>query len=426
MTMTSNGQHVSYAADDDSMDAVLSRVAGLEAPLARVDSSALDNLERNEIAAQLDAAHRYPRSIDRFLKEAISLATLSREVAELCIFGLPRGDKIIPGPSIRLAEIVASAYGNLHMGKRVLDAKEKTIVGQGVAWDLEKNNRITINVERRITDRNGDRYNDDMITMTGNAASSIGVRNAIFFVVPLAYVQQIYRKVQEVAVGTQATLADRRSKVILHLTKMGVTLDRILSRVKKPSVEDIGLGELEQLIGLGTAIKNDAIKIDDAFPAVGGAPVGVNPADLEATLRAQAKPAATAATKPVDAAKPAGAAKPAARAAKPATPSPAAAATPTPTPAATSTASSGRLAPSTNDIVACAICKKPLSLSQAARFTSQDGSRLYRHAACAPPPPFGEENTDAEPVGGAAPSDSDGAPPDDWVPSDHDGDGVIP
>lgn len=276
MTMTT--PHDTPMADDELL-------AKLEegTEIQRVDVSAVAILNRSEVEAQIDAAHRHPRSVAKFVREAMSLATLTREVASSCIYALPRGGKTIPGPSVRLAEIAASAYGNLHIGARVVDVEEKEIVAQGVAWDLEKNVRVTVETRRRITDSKGKRYNDDMITMTGNAAASIALRNAIFRVVPRAFVDTIYAKARQVAVGDAKTLVQRRQELFDRFIKMGLLPDRVLARLEKKNVDDVGLEDLETLIGLGTAIANGDMNIDAAFPPVITA--AGDPADLEAKLR---------------------------------------------------------------------------------------------------------------------------------------------
>ena len=276
----------------------------VDTAITRVESSAVAILNRSEVESQLDAAHRYPRSVKKFLGEALTLATLSREVAESCIYALPRAGKTIAGPSVRLAEIVASAYGNLHVAARVLDAEDKEIVAQGVAWDLEKNLRVTVETRRRITKKNGQRFDDDMITVAGAAAGSIALRNAIFRVVPRAYVDTLYAKIKEVAVGNASTLAARRADVVARLQKIGVPIERIFARVGKVAIEDVGLDELETLIGLGTAIKSGGQQIDQAFPAPDAAPAKA--AALNAALAGAVPPApasAPAAVAPV-AAKP--------------------------------------------------------------------------------------------------------------------------
>jgi hypothetical protein len=238
----------------------------------KVELSSVAVLAKSEVEAQLDAAHRHTRSVRKFINEAMTLATLSPAIAESCIYAIPRDGKVLAGPSVRLAEIVASAYGNLHIASRIVDTDETHITAQGVAWDLEKNLRVSVEVRRKITGKNGRRFSDDMITVTGAAAASIALRNAIFRVVPRAYVDTVYAKARQVAAGDAKSLDARRRELVERLAKMGVPHDRILPRVGKPSLEDVGLDEVEMLIGLGTAIKEGSISIDEAFPAITAAP----------------------------------------------------------------------------------------------------------------------------------------------------------
>lgn len=279
---------------DEVNPAALAVLEHLDTEITRVDVSAIAALNRGDVEMQIDAAHRHPRSIGKFLKEATALATLTPDIASACIYTLPRGGKQITGPSVRLAEIAASAYGNLHVGARVLDAADRTVTAQGVAWDLEKNLRVTIESQRRITGKTGKRYDDDMITVTGNAAASIALRNAIFRVVPRAYVDQILAAARRVAVGDARTLVQRRSNAIEHFNRLGVTTPQILSRLEKATIEDVGLDDLEILIGLKTAIKDHGASIDECFPATVATVAAV--ASLEDKLKA-ARAAKTAPAK---------------------------------------------------------------------------------------------------------------------------------
>jgi len=254
-------------------------------------SGGIDAVNRGEVESQLSAAHRYPRSITKFMRSALSMATISREVAESCIYALPRGGKTISGPSIRLAEICASAFGNLHVAARIIETGEKEVVAQGGAWDLEANSRATVESRRRITDKNGKRYNDDMILMTANAAASIALRNAIFRVVPRAYVDTIFAKVKEVAVGKASTLVDRRAEVLARLAKLGATQDRVMAALELKDVGDIGLDQLEVLIGYGTAIKSGDKTVDEVFPGPAAAVPGIAPAEQGRRVALGRKPA---------------------------------------------------------------------------------------------------------------------------------------
>jgi hypothetical protein len=241
--------------------------------LDRAQFSAAASIMRSEVEAQLDAAHKYPRSITAFVKEATAMATTNVEIAEACMYSLPRGGKIITGPSVRLAEICASAYGNLQYGARIADVEEKEVVAVGAAWDMQKNNRCTIESRRRITKKNGTRYDDDMITVTGNAAASIALRNALFRVIPRAHVMTVYEAARRVAVGDASTMEKKREDLFARFQKMGISKERVLARLEKKGLEDIGLEDFEHLIGLGTAIKNGELSIEEAFPAQVPAPV---------------------------------------------------------------------------------------------------------------------------------------------------------
>lgn len=221
-----------------------------------------------EVETQLAAAHRYPRSIKRGLDNAQTMATLSRDVAESCMYAVPRGGKSITGPSVRLAEIMASAWGNLQLGSRVIEVTDKEIVAEGFAWDLENNNRIRIETRRPITGKGGRRFADDMITVTGAAASSVALRNAIFRIIPRAYVDTVYQAAKQVAVGDAKTLDQRRGEIVGRLQRGGISLERILARVEKPAVADIGLGELETLVGLISSLRAKELSPEEAFPEV--------------------------------------------------------------------------------------------------------------------------------------------------------------
>jgi hypothetical protein len=55
--------------------------------------------------------------------------------------------------------------------------------------------------------------------------------------------------------------------MIEYFGKMGVEPKRILWLLNKPSVEDIGIDDMQLLIGLTTAIKDGDTTVDEAFPS---------------------------------------------------------------------------------------------------------------------------------------------------------------
>jgi hypothetical protein len=232
---------------------------------APVESSLAVARSRVELDQQVATARAYPRSIKKFVQQCTEMATLNEQVAEECFYALPRDGKVISGPSTRLAEIVASAWGNARCGARVVDEGAEFLTAQGVFQDLERNVHITMEVRRRITGKNGRRYSADMIGVTGNAACSIALRNAVFRGVPKALWSGIYEAARQTAVGTQQTLANKRAAMFAHFQKLGATRETVLATIGVAGEEDIGLDELATLKGIATAIKEGETSIEQAF-----------------------------------------------------------------------------------------------------------------------------------------------------------------
>lgn len=235
-----------------------------------VHGSALEQLTRGEVDIQIATAKRYPRNLTRCVDELVSMATIDADTAMECYYTLPRAGKQIEGPSIRLAELALSTWTNVLGGSRVLEIGDQYVVAQGVFWDLEKNVRYTNEVRRRITDKNGKRYSEDMIVTTANAACAIAVRNAVFKGIPQAIWKQAYKAAQETAVGTQKTLGTRRDKMVDYFTGLGVSEERICAVVNRQAIEEITLKDLKVLIGLASAIRDGDTTAEQAFPELQG------------------------------------------------------------------------------------------------------------------------------------------------------------
>lgn len=236
-----------------------------EVVTTKTEETALSLITKAEIDMQISTAKAFPRSIRTFLERAESIATISEEVAQSCAYALPRGGKSLEGPSVRLAEIVCSTYGNIRAGARVIANDGKTITAQGICHDLETNNSVTVEVKRRITDKHGRTFNEDMQTVTGNAACAIAYRNAIFKVVPFALVNDIYEKAKQVARGTAETLPARRDKAISYLKTLGVSEKQVLTVLDLKKIEDIDLDKLSVLRGMVSLIKNGESTVKDLF-----------------------------------------------------------------------------------------------------------------------------------------------------------------
>jgi hypothetical protein len=239
------------------------------------EASALATITKAEIDIQISTAKTYPRVLSKVKSRMLSFATLDEETAQGCFYTLPRGSKTIQGPSVRLAEIAASCYGNLKAGTRpiqtVTTGDSPHVIIQAVAFDIENNTSISIEKRGRIfkkKDRNGGfrPIDEDDINLAVNRCSAIALRDAIFKVVPLALVKPVFEEAKRVAVGDVKSLVAKREKVVSKLKQMGATEERILAAVEAHKIDDITIEKLEVLIGLGTALKDGETTLEEAFP----------------------------------------------------------------------------------------------------------------------------------------------------------------
>jgi hypothetical protein len=270
-----------------------------ETEIVAVADNSLALLAKAEIDIQISTAHAFPRQIKKFQSEAKTLATLDEDTAASCVYALPRGKTPIKGPSIRFAEIIASCWGNVRCGSRIVAITEKFVTAQGVCHDLERNQAHTADVNRRITYSDGGRFNDDMIGVTCNAACSIAKRNAILATIPKSFWKPIYDASLKVTIGDITTVVERREKAVQHWAKLGVSAQRICWALGKASAEEIGLDELETLVGWWTAIRENEADIERIFPASdpNAKPVEDKSPKGKAEAEARAAKAAKAATK---------------------------------------------------------------------------------------------------------------------------------
>lgn len=232
-----------------------------------------------EIDVQVATAKKFPRSIAEFKRKALSLATISQEVAEGCQYALPRAGEIITGPSVRLAEIIAISYGNIRLGGRVVSNDGRRVTAQGICYDVENNVAITIEVSRSIMQnvyeyvggkkkRTGKMtpMNDDLQTLIGNAATAIAIRNALFRVVPKAAWNEVYAEVQKVAKGSAETLAPRRQKAVDFFKSKGVAEADIYRVLEVKGIDDIDLDKLAVLSAMKAALVNKEASLENLFP----------------------------------------------------------------------------------------------------------------------------------------------------------------
>jgi len=263
--------------------------------------SNLGTIQRAEIDQQIATAKRYPRKVSEVLKEAQSMACEDEKTAMTMYYNIPRGGKNIEGPSIRLAEVIASTWGNLRVQARIVESSDDFVTVQAMCHDLERNTAVSVEKRRRVTKKKTAKRPDaDDINIAGLAGMSIALRDAVFKVVPRVYVDRIMLAAQRVGLGDAKSVSASRQTWFEYFAKMRIKPEQIFAALGVAGMEDVGVEEMVKLRGYATAIKDGEAKLENVFPPLelpNDKPKG-NDATLNAIKEKQpAKPAETA-TKP--------------------------------------------------------------------------------------------------------------------------------
>ncbi len=230
----------------------------------------LEAINRAEVDIQIATAKKYPRDINEALNKIATYAKMDKETAEDCFYVLRRRgangqENVIEGLSVRMAEIIAGAWGNIRVQTRITGNDGKMITAQAICHDLETNYAVSKEVNRRITDKFGRTYSEDMQVVTGNAASSIAFRNAVLAVIPKAITKKVINEVKQVALGQSIDLEQSRQNIIIYFKKIGVSEEQILSYLDINSINEIDQAKVFELRATANAIKEGTTTVQETF-----------------------------------------------------------------------------------------------------------------------------------------------------------------
>lgn len=227
--------------------------------------SSTQDLIAAEIDTQIATAKQFPRSIQEFKATCRELACMDEDTAASMFYVLKRGGKNIEGPSVRMAEVVAYSWKNVRTDKRIVSIDSSFVTAQATCIDLERNVAGRGECKRRITNKEGRRYNDDMIQTTANAAMAIALREAVFSVVPRSLFKDIYEAAKKASIGKGGSFEKSRQTMLQWFTKAGSTEAQVLEFLGVTSIDEVTQEDLVLMKGVATRIKDEGVPVDEAL-----------------------------------------------------------------------------------------------------------------------------------------------------------------
>lgn len=237
----------------------------------RQETSVIAGAEQQRAIAEIQSAmviaKRFPRdqmaAMDRILR-ACTRPTL----AEGALYTYTKGGTEITGPSIRLAEAIAQAWGNMQFGIRELDQRDGESTVEAYSWDIESNTRQVkvFHVKHKIkaygslkelTDPR------DIYELTANQGAR-RLRACILGTVPGDVVEAAVKQCEETMETSCDTSPEKIKIMVESFGKYRVTADMIKIRIQC-NVEAIRPAQMVQLKKIYASMRDGMSKASDWF-----------------------------------------------------------------------------------------------------------------------------------------------------------------
>lgn len=225
------------------------------------------NRDVMEVQAQIILSKKFPRDENLSILK-INKMCERKTLAESALYSYERGKTNVTGASIRLAEAIATAWGNITYGTKELSNDGDYTEVESFAWDLESNVRVSkkfkVKLERKangkfvkITDPR-DQYEHVM------SYAMRRVRACLLEVIPKDITEMAEDACRATLKKSDVPLSKRIENMLLAFSKLGVSKAMIEMRLEHKS-EDINLDEIVELTTIFNSIKDGASKREAWF-----------------------------------------------------------------------------------------------------------------------------------------------------------------
>jgi len=271
---------------DGGNTALTGRGAGVEIAASR---------EMAEVQAAVVMARRFPRDEIRAV-EKIRNACSRPTLAESAVYQYSRGGSDVSGPSIRLAEAIASAWGNLQFGVREVEQRNGESTCEAFAWDVESNTRVVKSFKVshiRHTKKGDTMLTDprDIYEMVANQGAR-RVRACILGIIPGDVVEDAVRQCETTLNAKADTTPEGLKKVADAFAEYGVTVKQLEARIQR-RWDSITAAQIVGLRKIIVSLRDGMSKPEDWFEPIAKDEAKPSEASKPKKLRDALKPAAS-------------------------------------------------------------------------------------------------------------------------------------
>lgn len=261
---------------------------GFDNPRENTDTS-LTQVEQSRAVAEVQSAYVIAKRFPRDSHKSFNSIMKSCErpfLAEQAMYAYPRGNTVVTGPSIRLAEVLLQMWGNCDAGVREISQSNGVSVAEAYAIDLETNTRITklFHVpHERHTKKGKQKLTDprDIYELVANQGAR-RMRACILGIIPGDIVDAAIEKCKKTLTNGKEPIADRIRKMVELFDEQGVKIEHIEKRLGHKLDATIE-AELITLKGIFRSLRDGMAKREDFFEMGAASEVSQNVSNLIAT-----------------------------------------------------------------------------------------------------------------------------------------------
>lgn len=220
-----------------------------------------------EVQAAYVIAKKFPRNEGESYAKIIN-SCKRPFLAEQAHYAFPKGGKLVTGPSIRLAEVLAQSWGNIDFGIRELSQNNGVSVVEIYAIDLETNSqsRRTLHIPHVRDTKNGRQKLTDAREIYLEVANQCArrLRDCIFKILPGDVIEAASDQCKKTLESSDVPIADQIRKMVLAFDELGVKVEHLEKRLGHKLDATIP-AEIVTLKGVYKSLKDGMATREDFF-----------------------------------------------------------------------------------------------------------------------------------------------------------------